>query len=405
MKWSLVVGVALAGLVAVHQSALVPRSRRVRRGGLASLFDPGAFHVFDGQVPGWARLLHPSRVWLRWRGRPRGPMAARILCDPSEVPLAERFVRDEGWLSDVCPTGTPPAGGPTVELFMGRLPARTGGEVYDVEVARELMRRGCQVEYHWASLPFRTPWRRGLSLVDQHFLDRVKPGRPLVVVVHHVERAVDLRGADLVVAVSEATARGLGVPAVRIPPGFHPLGVASEPRERAREFLFVGTLTPRKGVDHLLRAWARLPRGAAHLRVVGGSDGDYRRRVLEPLAGGLDVGFEGRVSRGRLAELYATSDVLVLPSLQEGFGIVALEAMSCGLAVVASRVDSLPDLVGPAGLLVPPADPGALAEALQRLLETPGLRARLGDIGRRRASEWSWEATRQRFWEAVEPLL
>lgn len=405
MKWSLLAGLALAGLVAVHQSALVPRSRRVRRGGLASLLDPGAVHVFEGQVPAWARLLHPSRVWLRWRGRPRGPMAARILCDDAaDLAAAERFVRDEGWLSDLCPTGTPPADGAQVTLFMGRLPARTGGEVYDVEIGRELMRRGCQVEYHWASLPLPAP-TRGLSLVDQHFLGRVRPGRPRVVVVHHVERPADLRGADLVVAASAATARGLGVPAVVIPPGFHPLGVLSEPRERARDFLFVGTLTPRKGVDHLLRAWARLPRGCARLRVAGASDGDYRRRVLEPLARGLDVSFEGRVSRDRLAELYAASDVLVLPSLQEGFGIVALEAMSCGLAVVASRVDSLPDLVGPAGLLVPPGDPEALAEALGRLVDTPGLRAGLGFEGRRRASAWSWEATRTRFWEAVEPLL
>jgi glycosyltransferase involved in cell wall biosynthesis len=134
------------------------------------------------------------------------------------------------------------------------------------------------------------------------------------------------------------------------------------------------------------------------LVVVGGSPGgeddyepDLRRHVL---ATRLDehVVFTGATADPR-PYLWA-SDAFVLPSVREGMPNSLLEAMSCGVPVVASRVGGLPDIVGDeeAGLLVPPADPHALAAALGRVLHDAGLRGRLAAAARRRAASFAAEA-------------
>ena len=89
-----------------------------------------------------------------------------------------------------------------------------------------------------------------------------------------------------------------------------------------------------------------------------------------------------------LVPFYHGLDVLALPSLSEGFGLVAAEAGACGVPVVAARASSLPEIVddGVSGLLTAPGDPVALAAALRRLLADPGLAARLGAAGRARVT-------------------
>ena len=103
------------------------------------------------------------------------------------------------------------------------------------------------------------------------------------------------------------------------------------------------------------------------------------------------------ISDAELARLYGEAEVAVVPSLYEGFSLPAIEAMSCGVAVVATTGGALPEVVGrdgETGLLVPPDDPGALAAAIGRLLDDPALRARLGAAGRRRVvSTFTWQVT------------
>ena len=103
------------------------------------------------------------------------------------------------------------------------------------------------------------------------------------------------------------------------------------------------------------------------------------------------------ISDDELARLYGEAQVAVVPSLYEGFSLPAIEAMSCGVAVVATTGGALPEVVGTdgeTGLLVPPDDPGALAGAIARLLDDPALRARLGAAGRRRVmSRFTWQVT------------
>jgi len=165
--------------------------------------------------------------------------------------------------------------------------------------------------------------------------------------------------------------------------------------------LYVGRIAPIKGLETLLDAVGCL-RGAgtpAHLAVIGGetdepADGheaDVRRRAAA-LGLGDAVSFVGAQPQERLRDWYVATDVTVLPSYYESFGMVALEAMACGSPVVASRVGGLQSTVrdGVTGLLVPEGDPCALAASITRVLGDGALRWRLGREGQRWAAQHRW---------------
>lgn len=168
---------------------------------------------------------------------------------------------------------------------------------------------------------------------------------------------------------------------------------------------------PRKNTRTLLRAFPRvletLP--GARLRVVGGGprvaelrllvrklDLEGRARILGPLPEPADLWDE-----------FAGADCFCLPSLQEGFGIVFLEAMAAGLPIVAGRAGAVPEVVAhdEVGLLVDPTDADALAAALVRVLTDDGLAHRLASAGRERVDDYTPEASARRFLEAVDDLL
>ncbi len=168
--------------------------------------------------------------------------------------------------------------------------------------------------------------------------------------------------------------------------------------------LFVGRPDPIKGLEVLLRALAilaeRWPDWSERfcLAVVGGDPGEALRRLQRQLGLEALVAFLGPRDHEELPPFYAAACCCVVPSYYESFGLVALEAMACGVPVIASRVGGLAYTVqdGVSGLLVPPGDPRALAEALDRLVRDPELRARLGEGARRRAARFSWrEVARQ----------
>lgn len=152
---------------------------------------------------------------------------------------------------------------------------------------------------------------------------------------------------------------------------------------------FIGRLDAMKGVDVLLQAFARLMRHcAATLRIVGdGPERDRLRVLADRLGIGDAVLFFG--VREDIPRLLQESSVFALPSRSEGLPNVVLEAMACGLPVVATRVGGTPELVqdGRTGLLVQPNDPEALRVALQRLLNDPTYARELGACGRRVAQE------------------
>lgn len=204
-----------------------------------------------------------------------------------------------------------------------------------------------------------------------------------------------LRRARLTICASHAledAARSLGAREVRvIPSGIH---VPAAERQEAvpPEVLYVGRLSPEKGLLELLEA-------ASSLNLVVAGDGPLRDRVPDAL---------GFVPHARLAALYSRAAVAVFPSRREGFGVACLEAMAHGVPVVASAVGGLLDLVvdGQTGVLVPPGDVQALRSALEQLLADPELRRQLGEAARERArSEFSWERTVGRTRSAYEAAL
>ena len=154
-----------------------------------------------------------------------------------------------------------------------------------------------------------------------------------------------------------------------------------------------------KGLRYLLDAVAKL-RVDRHVElvVIGRlKEGGPAARTIDELGLRDVVSFVSGVPEPRIIELYSEAEVAVVPSLYEGFSLPAIEAMSCGVPLVATTGGALPEVAGTDGetaLLVPPADSGALAATIARVLSDPELRARVGDAGRRRVIErWTWRHT------------
>ena len=173
--------------------------------------------------------------------------------------------------------------------------------------------------------------------------------------------------------------------------------------------LYVGNSEDRnKGARYLVEALALLKdNDGLHLTVVD------RLTAETVLARARDLGIEdrvtltGRLSREELVRLYNACEVFVSPSLYEGFGLPAAEAMACGAPVVATTAGAFPEVIedGTSGLLVPPRDAGALAEAIERLRRDSYLRYKLSREARRRINEhFSWRETAVRTLELYEDV-
>ncbi|GAA3119950.1 glycosyltransferase [Streptosporangium carneum] len=165
------------------------------------------------------------------------------------------------------------------------------------------------------------------------------------------------------------------------------------PRGPRPRVLSVGRVVPRKGLETVVQALSRVP--DAELLVAGGTpqDDEARRLVRMAAAYGLAdrVRLLGSVGRAEVPALMRSADALVTVPWYEPFGMVPVEAMACGVPVVASAVGGHLDTVAGCGVLVPPRRPHVLARALRDLLERPDLRASLAASGERRArSRYGW---------------
>ncbi|CAG0934668.1 mannosyl-N-acetyl-alpha-D-glucosaminyl-diphospho-ditrans,octacis-undecaprenol 3-alpha-mannosyltransferase / alpha-1,3-rhamnosyltransferase [Thermoflexales bacterium] len=184
--------------------------------------------------------------------------------------------------------------------------------------------------------------------------------------------------------------------------------------------LSIGTLQPRKNYGRLIEAFGQLVaarsstsplRGSAHALsaergragrnvspgyhlVITGGQGWMAEPIFEQVKrSGLEsrVHFPGFVDDVDLPALYSAADLFAYVSLYEGFGLPLLEAMACGTPVVGSKVSSLPEVIGEAGLQVDPRDVADIAHALQQMIEQPDLRARSIELGLERAKLFTWD--------------
>lgn len=230
---------------------------------------------------------------------------------------------------------------------------------------------------------------------------------------------LNARRADIVIAPSRYSAdvarREYGLAAVKIAVVPEPIELerwtslfaAARPRPRGGPtILCVARMYPRKRIGDLLEAAAllclRIP--GARVRIVGkGPEWEDAVRLHATLGLGETVTLLGDVSRDRLAEEYVSADIFCLPSVQESFGIVFLEAMAAGLPVVACRAAAIPEVVedGVTGLLAPPRDPAGLARALEALAVDPARARAMGEAGRRAVPAYVPERVAARFLEAV----
>lgn len=219
------------------------------------------------------------------------------------------------------------------------------------------------------------------------------------------------RRADQIVVISRHTAQQvetrLEVPAARISVAF-PGAPDWPPRleEPANGcVLFLGTLAPRKNLGILLDAYARVlarfpaaPPLVLAGRVTPEAASLAARTAAPPLSGHVEL--PGYVPAGQRLDLYRRALAFVLPSYAEGFGMPAVEAMTCGVPVIAANRGALPEAVGQAGRLVDPEDATALADALLAVLSDAGLRDRMREAGWRQARTFRWSEAAARVREA-----
>jgi glycosyltransferase involved in cell wall biosynthesis len=264
-----------------------------------------------------------------------------------------------------------------------------------------------------AQSPLLIPARDAAQVVTIHDLD----------FLHHPERAAaemrrdfprlvrdHVRRADHVVVSSRYAAREvvghLNLPVDKVTvcsPGAAAWALAvGREREKAKSqvqagsILFVGTIEPRKNVPRLLEAYATLRARRTDVpplvlagQVREGAQGELQRLQAEPLSTSVSV--LGYVTEAKRRELFRDARMLVLPSLEEGFGLPVLEAMASGVPVVISNRGALPEVAGNAATPVDPLNIGALATAMERLLD-PSAAHEAIDRGRHRAAEYSWDA-------------
>ncbi|MEO8194456.1 MAG: glycosyltransferase family 4 protein [Gemmatimonadales bacterium] len=258
-------------------------------------------------------------------------------------------------------------------------------------------------------------------------------GRPTGVTVHHtsqptarrrwgsilarglgvVEKAM-MRRARRASATSQASRATIETVAPGLPVDMVAAGVPEELFALARApedfLLYFGRLDVyHKGLDTLLEAIALLVRDrpGVEIRIAGRGNGAQRVRELS-LALGIEknVRLLGAVTDAQRNELFSGAAVQLMPSRFEGFGLAAAEAMAAGVPLVASAVGSLPEVVDAprGGVLVPPADPRALADATARLLDDPAARERLSISARESARRFSWASVADAHLEFIKRI-
>jgi glycosyltransferase involved in cell wall biosynthesis len=302
-------------------------------------------------------------------------------------------------------------------------------------MGRAVARSGVDLIYFPATYSFFPVWGVGKLVVTVH--DTLPLSHPELVfprlsgrLAWRLKEAVAARWADRIVTVSHASRRAiedwLGRPDPRIrvitegaDPIFGPR--ADGPESEAvlqrhglcagqRFLLYVGGLSPHKNLLRLVEAFARSPRSDVRLVLTGDVHDVFHTHVPEIRATierhelGDRVLLTGFVPDEDLVYLYGRAYALVQPSLLEGFGLPAVEAMACGTPVISSRAGSLPEVVGEAGVYFDPTQVDSIAEAIRGLLAEPSHRATLARLALERSARFTWDASASALLDCFDEL-
>ncbi len=169
---------------------------------------------------------------------------------------------------------------------------------------------------------------------------------------------------------------------------------APKPGRKEKTIIFAGRLFERKGAQHLIEAAKGMDLQGYEILIVGNGP---MRKQLEESAKGSNVRFLGWLPRDKLLDLYSTASIFVFPSTQESFGMVVIEAMAAGMAVIAANDSALPEVVGDAGVLVEPKNSEAIRTALFGLISNPKKIKEFGEKARLRSKQFTWQKTAEAY--------
>ena len=182
---------------------------------------------------------------------------------------------------------------------------------------------------------------------------------------------------------------------------FNPNAKQNKYKLPEKYILFLGSLEPRKNLPALLSAWDKISKECANTwLIISGDSGEVFHHVTFPSFTDR-TRFLGYIPEVYLPGLYAGATLFVLPSLEEGFGLPALEAMACGTPVITSNAGALPEIAGDAALLINPYHTDEIGNALITLLSSERLRTDLHEKGLEHVRKFTWERSAERVWDVL----
>lgn len=179
-------------------------------------------------------------------------------------------------------------------------------------------------------------------------------------------------------------------------------------REKNRIIVTNSADTPLKGLSYLMRAVAEISKKRKVRLIVIGSPKKKSGivKLIKKLNIGSSVTFTGRIDHQMFVKQYAKATLAVVPSVYEGFGLPAGEAMACGVPVISTTGGALPEVVGNAGIVVPPADADALAKAIIKILDNPDMAQHMAAAGYKRVQEhFTWKRAAEKTVEAYQEAI
>ncbi len=215
-----------------------------------------------------------------------------------------------------------------------------------------------------------------------------------------------LRQAEHIICNSEATAKDIvdfyGIAANKITPillgydatNFYPREIS--PPEQSPYFLYLGRQDPYKNLEGLITAFAAIPNQDYHLAIAGSTDPRFTPKLQQQAK---ELGIENRVKwlnyldYQELPLIISGAVALVFPTLWEGFGLPALEAMACGTPVITSNLASLPEITGNAAILLDPYNISAITSAMVNIAQDQKMRLQLSQLSIQQAQKFSWTKT------------
>jgi glycosyltransferase involved in cell wall biosynthesis len=243
-------------------------------------------------------------------------------------------------------------------------------------------------------------WGDQFSGIDRRFVDKEED---------------EYEAADVITVPSEFALRSFIAMGIRsdklrkIPYGvdLSTFGKVATPATDRFTVLFVGQVSFRKGVPHLLHAFARVRHARKRLRIVGGLQPEMKR-YFERFPPTPDVEIVGHLPQAHLRSVMSEAHVLVLPSVEEGLALVQAQALACGCPVIGTLSSGAADLFtdGVEGFIVPPRDPAVIAERLQLLADDPERRRQMSDCALRRVTTLGgWDDYGQRIAELLSDIV